>query len=431
MLGMALCASHALLTPAMGQEPGALFSASERAALVSFWNAPGRLVVAPPAGDRWQVRLTPEGSEWLLAWQRAQGAGKIPPTQTAAPTEGPAAEWDRWVAARVEFDRACAQRVADCANGRAAPASLPPHPGPIPQGLLAAVGNPPAFARAVAPLQHTICFDTGEQFAFLDHVAVRPRYAYYRFPQGVMHAGTPLRSLPERELESLFAEAGMGASEMRVFRAVSGHEGGFESINTYDTGYVSVGFIQFACLGGGGGSLGRLLLHHKLRRPGDFARDFRRYGVEVSAAAVIVVVDPASGAELAGPGAARAIIEDKRLAAVFRRAGAASRGFAASQIEAARALYWPGEDGFRVQVGEREIAGKVSDVVRSEAGLATLLDRKVNRGSIEPFAEVLARVMSAHGIATLEDARRCEREIIAALRYREDYLANPGLSQPP
>jgi len=54
----------------------------------------------------------------------------------------------------------------------------------------------------------------------------------------------------------------------------------------------------------------------------------------------------------------------------------------------------------------------------------------VNRGSIAPFAEVLGRVMAAHGCKSVAEARRYEREIVAALKYRSDFLSDPTLSKP-
>jgi len=62
--------------------------------------------------------------------------------------------------------------------------------------------------------------------------------------------------------------------------------------------------------------------------------------------------------------------------------------------------------------------------------MATLFDRKVNRGSIAPFAEVLGRVMAAHGCKSVAEATRYEREIVAALKYRSDFLSDPTLSKP-
>jgi hypothetical protein len=94
----------------------------------------------------------------------------------------------------------------------------------------------------VAPSRYTVTFADGEAYQYEDHVPVRPRFAYYRFDQGVVAYGPPIRDLPEADVSSIFRNAGMTDSEQRIARAVSVLEGGFESVNTYDTGCVSVGF---------------------------------------------------------------------------------------------------------------------------------------------------------------------------------------------
>ncbi len=418
-----------------------LFTDEERARIVAFWNEPGRfqstLPLYPPGDGPWQVRLTPEGSRWFLAYQRAIGGSAAPPTMDAPGSTPRSAVWEKWVQTRLEADRWSARATADAANAAlqlppvaAGTSPPPPPPGPIPPDLLATVGNPPVLARAVTPLLHTVAFEDGEAYPLQDHVAVRPRYAYYRFPQGVMALGPQLRTLPESELDALFQACGFSPSEQRVAKAVSRHEGGFESINTYDTGYVSVGFIQFASLEAGKGSLSAVLLHQKRTRPEEFERDFRRYGLDVDESGTQVCVDPGTGAELAGPVAISRIVDDRRLIAVFQRAGRRSQAFRVAQLQIAKLRYWPGDDPVRLLAGGQEHTGKVSDVIRSEAGLATLFDRKVNRGSIAPFPEVVARVMETHGLSSLAAAGAYEREIIAALKYREDFLANAELGQP-
>jgi hypothetical protein len=77
------------VVPPVAPPPPPLFTDAERTALVAFWNAPGRqeITALPDAAKTgpWQVRLTPEGSTWLLGYQRAiRGSGKsIPPSQDA------------------------------------------------------------------------------------------------------------------------------------------------------------------------------------------------------------------------------------------------------------------------------------------------------------------------------------------------------------
>lgn len=421
-----------------------LFTDAERAAIVAYWGEQGRYTVsAPPNAPTtgpWQVRLTPDGSAWLLAYQKAiAGPGKLPPTTdatTLAKTTRP--DWESWVGAKLAHDRHQARLAAALANAAlvAIPSppgpAAPPHPGPIPPDLLAACGNPPVFASVVAPLRHTIVFDDAENgaYTFDDNVPMRERYAYYRFPQGTVAYGTPLRELPPAELDALFANAGLSPSEQRIARAVSRLEGGFEAVNTYDTGFVSIGFIQFITARDGNGSLCDVLAQQKSERPADFAADFRRFGIDVSANRVYTVVDPATGAELWGAAAVMKTIEDKRLVAVFQRAGRAT-AFRIAQIQVAKKRYWPAEDAISVLLpGGQTLTGKASEVVKSEAGMATLFDRKVNRGSISPLADVVADVMNKYGLKNLAEASVYEREIIGQLKYRVDFLKDETLTRP-
>jgi hypothetical protein len=418
-----------------------LFTDMERGQLMTYWNTPGRLAVQPPPdvakSGLWQVRLTPDGSVWFLKYQIAIGAAKAPPTQD--PTSAPAtAAWKTWVDSKLAYDRWQAQMVADASNAQlqlgkarsSATDTPPPPPGPIPSDLQAACGNPPSFASAVTPMQTTITFDDGDAYTYLDNIKLPKSYAYYRFPQGTDTDGTALRNMSDAELTSLFTAAGFSDSEQRICRCVSKLEGGFDAINTYDTGYVSIGFIQFITGVDGRGSLLEVLAREKQDRPDDFANDFHRYGIDVTPDNTLQVVDPATGAVLTGPDAVQRTIVDKRLTAIWQRAGKHSRSFRVAQIQVAKSHYWPANDPITINLNGQMVTGKVSDVIHSEAGLTTLFDRKVNRGKIDPFADVLTRVMIAHNLTSLEDAAQYEREIVRGCKYRTDFLADATLSQP-
>lgn len=460
-----------LLTAAGSVRADGLFTQEEKTRLVTFWNAPGRSSVGPlpDAAQKgpWQVRLTAEGSTWLLKYQIAAGSAAAPPTQEAT-AASQTDLWKKWVQTKIEYDRRLAQQAADASNAAlkpappvdparpinpippsgpappvdpansagmpkplAAPAPLALPPGPIPPDLLAAAGDPPVFAEAVAPLLTTVVFDDGETYRYPSHIALPKAFAYYRFPQGTVAYGPRVTDLPQAEVDMLFRTAGMSPSEQRIAFAVSRLEGGFESVNTYDTGYVSVGFIQFITHEDGKHSLAEVLQREKTEHPDDFAHDFHEFGIDVTPDGVFSVVDPATGAELVGTEAVLKTVSDKRLIAVFQRAGRHSMPFRAAQVEVAKAHYWPLDDPFTITVNGQMLTGKVSDVISSEAGIATLFDRKVNRGSIRPFAEVLTKVMTAHHLTQVKDAVPYEREIVAGLKYRTDYLLDPVLSQPP
>jgi predicted NAD/FAD-binding protein len=99
-------------------------------------------------------------------------------------------------------------------------------------------------------------------------------------------------------------------------------------------------------------------------------------------------------------------------------------------VQVARDRYWPADDPITVTVNGTTLTGKVADVVRSEAGLATLFDRKVNRGNIRPFEDVVGKLMAERVLTALADAAPYEREIVAAMKYRRDFLADTTLAQP-
>jgi hypothetical protein len=415
------------------------FTEAERAAVVAYWSRPERLKVsAPPEAAKtgpFVVRQTPEGSAWLLAYQRAvAGAAKMPLAQD---TPGAPPEWARWLEMKTAYDQAKAREAADSANRllgfkppRREEPETPP-PGPIPGSLLEACGNPPRFAAAVAPLQATVTFEDGEAYTYTSHVSVRPGFRYFRFPQGTVAYGPAIRNLPEAERDAVFAAAGMSESEQRVVKAISKLEGGFESVNTYDTGYVSVGFIQFTTGETGQGSLCSVLATEKTNDPARFQADFRAYGVDVTDDGTLAAVDPDTGAELTGADAVRKVVEDRRLTAVFQRAGRHSIAFRVAQVLTAKSVYWPADIEVSIPLPDGPLSARAGDFIKSEAGLATLFDRKVNRGNIRPFEDEVAKVMKARGLRTAEETLPWERDIVAAMTYRVDFLSDPSLGQPP
>ncbi len=441
MLGKTILAAVAALICAGPHHAG--FSADERQAVVELWRKPGTFSVSAPDDVRdgvWKVRLTAEASQWLWNYNHARGLGKTPPTQIPAAQNELQHDWDAWIDAKVAHDRWEAAETAKLANSQVMSVVSqdqpePPDPGPEPQSLIDLAGNAPSFACAAAPLKYTVKFEDGLEISYTDQVPMRARYAYFRFPQGVMSAGSPVRDMPADELDSLLQDAGIDESQGRVMKAVSLLEGGFDSINTYDTGYLSVGLIQFATLSGGGGSLGDVMMRMKKDTPEAFDRDFRRFGIDVSDAGLLDVVDPETGVELTGPDAVRKVIDDKRLTAPFQRAGQRTP-FRIAQLRTAKDDFYPADDPVSVNVAGQPVAGKVSDFVHSEAGMATLMDRKVNTGKLDPLQTVLDQLVAQLSatqvqIKALTDLAPYERDIDVAMKYRKDYLADTSLSQPP
>ncbi|HLK13635.1 MAG TPA: hypothetical protein VKT78_02420 [Fimbriimonadaceae bacterium] len=414
-----------VFAPAAGRQTPA-FTDADRDRVLAFWKPDDRYRVAP--ADKQEVRLTVAGSQWLFAYGHIKGSGKLIPTVDAKPGGAPQA-WEDWINAKVAFDRAQAQAGIDGDGDGGSKQTPAPDPGPCPDDLVAQIGEPPKLAEACTPQTYAIRFDD-VTVNYTDHVKVRPRYAYYRFAEGVADGGVAMRNVSPDRLDHLFRLAGVDVSAANVMKAVSALEGGFESVNTYDTGFVSVGFIQFASLKAGAGSLGGMMLHYKNADPTDFDRDFRQYGVDVTTTGTLAVLDPATGHEFQGPDANAKVIADKRLIAVFGHAGARSDAFIAAQIAAAKDQFYPDADSITVTLGGQPTTVKVADLFPSEAGMATLMDRKVNTGKLDPLAAVVQRVADAHSVTALVDLVQYEADIIRQLKYRRDYLADATLSQP-
>ncbi len=260
----------------------------------------------------------------------------------------------------------------------------------------------------------------GPPLSYTAPIPVGPRYPSYRSAEGVISGGESLKGMPGADLDALMRAAGLAPFEAHVIGAVSRLEGGFDAVNTYDTGSVSVGFIQFITAAGGDGSLASVLAAEKKDRPADFARDFHGRGIDVTPGGLYAALDPATGAALAGPDA-------------VQTAGRSSTAFRVAQIQTAKRLYYPAADPITVMLPNgAKLTGTVGDVLHSEAGMATAFDRKVNRGHAAPeVAAAVSSVLAAHGLATLAQVAPYEREIVAALKYRADFLADKSLGQPP
>ena len=449
------------------------FTDDERKAVTAYWNAPRRYVAepSPDPKDANRVNITVAGSAWqskfnALVATRPRGDAEV-------------ATWQAFLDARRANDMAVAGGVATLADL--------PAPLPLPPALQAALGDPPRFYEVVHPIRYTVTFAPGDDpagpFVYTDNISFMARKAYfpsYRQTVGVIKPGKPVRTLAgddRARVDALFAQVAKSETERHVLQAVSALEGGFESINTYDTGYVSVGLIQFIFARDGNGSLSSVLARMKADTPDAFQTDFRRFGIDVVPGQSVVCFAPALNAELHGADAVQGIINDKRLTAVFERAGLRDP-FRRAQVLVARSQYWPGDDAVTVtqtvvteQVGTSApvvrgvyfgtlppdmvallaqgaarqqtdpaykmtgqattLSARVGDLIHSEAGLATLMDRKVNTGNLRLLNTVAADALARHKLTRLADLAPYEREIVDAMRYRTDFRKDATLTQPP
>lgn len=441
---IAAAAGIAALTYNNNLQPEPPFSRQEVAAIQKFWAEPNRHIITflPEAETKgpYQARQTPEGSTWLLKYFKTKGnGGKVIPGQDPAATSDRQKFWDAWIESKYTWDewqatirswdlnqRATQRRLPDPIPPTG---STPPQPQPVPADLNELVGEPPLFVQAETPRIYKTTFPDFTHTAS-DNTKVRRKYAYYRFKEGIMDGGTPVR--PQlTKLTPLFAKAGVDDSKLRIFSAVSSLEGGFDSINTYDTGYVSVGFIQFASLSGGSGSLGQVMLSMKKESTKDFQEHFRRFGLDVTNKGELVALNLESGQITVGPDANAEIINNRRYGSTFVRAGKLSEAFKLAQIRVAMEQYYPAEDTVTVKINGTPQTGKIKEFITTEAGLATFMDRKVNTGKYGDLISILESMAFEYEINSIRDFAKLEYQITRAMIWRKDYTApDYALSKP-
>jgi len=182
---------------------------------------------------------------------------------------------------------------------------------------------------------------------------------YMVHASGVRDGGTSIRGL--EEIHMLFACAGVTDEVAKnVLIKVSAREGGFDAVNTWDTGYVSVGFIQFTFGENGAGSLRHVLQRMKedeallSRRPGhvnEFTQYFTDHGIDVHDGR-LYVRNPLTSETKCDAEAVQVIIDDKRMTALFQDAGQKSRAFKLAQIREAYGAYYLADAPFRLPVAE-------------------------------------------------------------------------------
>lgn len=401
-----------------------IWSDDEAKAIREYWQS---RVIAKSA-DAHVVRLTVEGSVWLWDYNKKRGKQKGPPSQVPSAANAQEQIWEKWIDAKVAYDRSMAQVEADKINKVVWNPVVALDPGPPPADLVELFGPPPIFASAVRPEITTVTIED-QILTYTDNVDMRPRYAYYRFNNGVMSAGTRMKTMPKEELNSLLKAAGINESQSKVLKAVSLLEGGFDSVNTYDTGYVSIGFIQFAALKEGGHSLGQTLLQYKKDDIDGFNQDFRKFGLEVTDNGLLVAHDIGKKETRIGPDANSQIIRDKWLTAAFQRAGQRT-GYRLAQLKTAMRMYWPLNDQINVILNGKATPVRVGDIFRSEAGAAVLLDRKVNTGSFGQLSEIVQTLIDVKKMKSVGDISAFESLLVECLYYRFNPTKDNELGKP-
>lgn len=220
---------------------------------------------------------------------------------------------------------------------------------------------------------------THHDFAFADgeHIKVRDHVVSYATTVsfGIDSEG----AIDHAQVANVMATAGLSESRRKILQAISGFEGGFDTVNTYDRAKVTWGFVQWT--GGSHSDLTATLTIIKQKHPAAFARAFQAYGIDVVSDNLVITPPDGSGT-LTGDAAADAIMRNPRLAAVLAHAGRnedVQKGQvqAASQLETEKAL------SQRVSFGEgkNKVVTTAGALITSEYGVGLLANTFVHSGS--------------------------------------------------
>ncbi|MBL8067150.1 MAG: hypothetical protein JNM28_01755 [Armatimonadetes bacterium] len=427
-----------LLAISIGQlptEPCAhAFSPQEADRIVTFWNQEGRLKSEDlHPTEPFQPVYAPAASVWLHEMYKKRDPGRpLIPTKIPAPRTERDRQWDLAIDRQMAQDFAWATSAAAWMNRGLAESATIGSPtsrtlAALPADLLAVAGEPPPFYEVNRPQRATVVFD-GFYGVYSEAVDVPNKYLFYRSACGTATTANPPS---ESDLRTLVHLAGISTKLVKPILAVAQLEGGFDTVNTYDSGGISLGIIQFASLPSGRGSLVALLQSYRQKNPAEYAANFRKYGVDVAPDGRLTVVDPRTGFELSGSDAVQAVVEDKRLTAVFQRAATLSQNFKSAQLRLFAQAFNPAGISIPVTLGGQSISVPVTKFITSESGMATLMDRLVNRGNLDGLPEIVGRIARDAGVTTVSGLAGLERPIVEAMTYRNNFLAVSALTQPP
>jgi hypothetical protein len=232
--------------------------------------------------------------------------------------------------------------------------------------------------------------------------------------------------------ELLAKDATLGQSTKKILALISGFEGGFTALNTWDLADVTFGMAQWTTGRGGIGDLTRALSIIKRAAPDAFTARLARYGLDVDARTGLVLTRP-DGTVLKGLEAAGAIKTDAKLAAVLSAAGT-DPAIQAAELRAAYQIEVKGALDTRLQIhfpatgpGAKvtTVAIPVSALITSEFGVGVLANRTVHGGFPgDKLAHAINKYVDSHHIQPAEDLAdwgpHSEADLVAAMTEKID-----------
>lgn len=254
---------------------------------------------------------------------------------------------------------------------------------------------------------------THHDFVFADgeHVRVRDHVVAYAttVPFGVDSEG----ATDHAQVRKVMATAGLSASRRKILQEISGFEGGFDTVNTYDRAKVTWGFVQWT--GGSESDLTQTLTIIKRRHPDAFAKSFQAYGIDV-VRDQLVITPPGGGAAIKGDEAAKAIMKNPRLAAVLAHAGR-NQEIQKGEVEAAAEIEIDHALSMRIPLGTGKHAATIAarTLITSEYGVGVLANTFVHSGSgtaKDVMKAALAGYLAKHPYIAGNEAWRAGAEAV-------------------
>ncbi|RKH67810.1 hypothetical protein [Corallococcus llansteffanensis] len=237
-------------------------------------------------------------------------------------------------------------------------------------------------------------------------------------------------------VDTQLEKSGISEDRQKILASISGLEGTFSKVNTWDTGRVSWGFAQWTLGKSGNGTLAEFMRDLKKTDPAQYEKSFGKYGIDIDAKGVVLT--RGDGTVLRGVDAAEEIRTDVKLSAVFMAAGA-DPAMQQAQVRFASAGKISGARNRSVSVVGKDAEGQpvkaklqLKDVITSEYANAILSDLEVNAGSGGRVAEAaLKKYVKDKGVdpAKVEEwGPDAQKVVLAALEHasRSERLTHHG-----
>jgi hypothetical protein len=165
--------------------------------------------------------------------------------------------------------------------------------------------------------RHDFVFPDGEHVRLRDHVVAYATTAALGVDSDTEQTKAEKKQ-GHADVQKVMENSGLSGSKVKILKAISGFEGTFDTVNTYDKAKVTWGFVQWT--GGHASDLTKALSVIKESYPDAFAKQFQAYGIDVEKDELVIRMPDGTGC-VRGDEAAQAIMRNPRLAAAMAHAG--------------------------------------------------------------------------------------------------------------